>query len=136
MKKITLDFTAIQQAITQRMTPHAAFVYLLGSVGTDRFREDSDIDIAFFPLSGFDLGGLLDLKIELEVDLDREVDLISLKGIDPIFGRQVVETGRLLFATDSGCLLSWKADQLSRYPDFKRSREVIEKNLLKRKKYV
>jgi len=59
-----------------------------------------------------------------------------LNTIDIIYGIQVVDTGRLLLNKNPGLLLDWKAKQLSRYPDFKASRAIIEKNILNRKKYV
>ena len=73
---------------------------------------------------------------ELQDRFARDVDLISLNDVDVIYGMQVMEKGRLLLNHNSGLLLSWKSEQLSRYPDFKASRAIIEKNILTRKKYV
>ena len=72
----------------------------------------------------------------LEEKFGHNVDLISLNNIDIIYGIQVVDTGRLLFNNNAGLMLEWKTMQLSRYPDFKVSRAIIEENILNRKKYV
>jgi proline dehydrogenase len=73
---------------------------------------------------------------ELEEKLGHDIDLISLNNIDVIYGIQVIDTGRLLVNTNPGLMLEWKVKQLSRYPDFKASRAIIENNILNRKKYV
>ncbi len=113
------------------------FCFLLGSAGTPRFRQDSDIDIAVFWKNGeVDFNTKLDVMNALEENLGHDIDLISLNEIDVIYGIQVVDTGRMLINNNPGLMLDWKARQLSRYPDFKASREIIEKNILNRKKYV
>lgn len=126
----------IIEKIIQKLSPIAEFIYLLGSYGTPRFHQESDIDIAFYPKSPSELLPLFQLKMDLESELNRDIDLVSLHEIDPIFARQVLETGRILWTKDPELYLAWKVKQLSLYPDFKRSREIIEKNLLRRRKYV
>lgn len=132
---ITLE--KIKSAVNDTTGDLSEFCFLLGSAATPRFRQDSDIDIAvFWKKDSIDF----DLKIktinELEDRLGHEIDLITLNNIDVIYGIQVVNTGRLLVNNNPGLLLDWKSQQLSRYPDFKTSRSIIEKNILNRKKYV
>ena len=112
------------------------FVFLLGSAGTPKFQTESDIDIAVHwkKIPPFD--EVRKIQGQLEEIFERSVDLVSLNETDLIFGRQVLETGRLLIRNEPGSLLQWKMDQLGRYPDFKMAREIIEKNILKRKRYV
>lgn len=118
------------------LSPHCEFGFLMGSYGTDRFHKESDIDLAVF----FKKATLSEEKrncwLELEKIFSREVDLVELNAIDPIFGHQVLETGRLLFSGNPGLLLQWKATQTSLYIDFKMDRAIVEKNMLNRKKYV
>lgn len=121
--------------IVKILSPFAEFAYLMGSAETPRFRKESDVDLAFFPKGEMSREQIQDLWVQLEKALERDVDLVSLKNIDPIFGRQVLEAGRVILVNNPTAHLIWKAHQLSIYPDFKRSREVIEKNLLVRKKY-
>jgi predicted nucleotidyltransferase len=124
------------EILNRVLEPHCRFAYLLGSVGTPRFTPASDIDVAAFFNSPPTLTELAGWISELENELHRDVDLVALNDIDSIFARQVMETGRILFCLDAGELLNWKAKQLSFYADFKKSREIIEKSLLNRKKYV
>lgn len=125
----------ILKAVDETLKEDCAFVYLLGSAGTERFRDDSDIDLAAFFKTHSGLATLFEKSLQLEKKLQREVQLVALNTVDPIFGRQVLETGRLLFSTDPGSLLQWKTHQMSIYPDFKFSRAIIEKALLNRKRY-
>jgi predicted nucleotidyltransferase len=118
------------------LADNCEFAYLLGTADTERFRDDSDIDFAIYPKVAVTKEILAKLKLALEDEFSRDVDLVSLIGVDLIFGRQVIETGRLLFSQNPEIHLRWVAEQLSQYPDFKFSRKVIEDNLLTRKKYV
>lgn len=135
--KMEVDLKKIQLSLEQVLDEHAEFCFLLGSAATPRFRQDSDIDIAIF-WKDDDVKFEFKLKLinELEEKLGHDIDLITLNNIDVIYGIQVIDTGRLLINNNPGLLLQWKAVQLSRYPDFKASRSIIEKNILNRKKYV
>ena len=132
-----LAFDKIQSIVDQTIGNLSVFCFLLGSAATPRFRQDSGIDIAVYWRDGkidFDLK--LKIMNDLEDKLGHDIDLISLNNIDVIYGIQVVDTGRLLVNNNPGLMLEWKAKQLSRYPDFKASRAIIENNILNRKKYV
>lgn len=124
----------ILQAISL-LKPHSVFVYLLGSYGTPRFHKESDIDFAFFSKKELDFENHIQLKTQLEDIFQREVDLVSLNKIDPIFARQVIETGRVLFCEEPSAIPQWIAEQNSKYIDFKLDRKKIEENLLKKKSY-
>lgn len=128
-------YQLVLDAINNNIKPLARFAYIMGSVGTSRFHSKSDIDIAVYFNPPLDTRSHLDLGYQLEDILHREVQIVPLNDIDPIFARQVLETGRLAFCQDPGLLLDWKAQHMSKYLDFKRSREVIEKSLMNRKKY-
>ncbi len=132
-----ITFEEIQKIVCETIGKHCEFSFLLGSAATPRFRHDSDIDIGvYWKNSEIDFNFKLSLQNELENKLGHHIDLISLNKIDVIYGIQVLETGRLILNNQSSLLVKWKADQLSRYPDFKSSRQIIEKNILNRKKYV
>ena len=137
MSHSIINFEKIQSNLIETIGDLSDFCFLLGSAATPRFRQDSDIDIAVYWKNG-EIDFNLRLKIinELEDKLGHDIDLISLNNIDVIYGIQVVDTGRLLINNNPGLILEWKARQLSRYPDFKASRAIIEKNILNRKKYV
>jgi predicted nucleotidyltransferase len=121
--------------IKKLIEPHAEFAFLMGSFGTPRFNDQSDLDLAVYFSNKVDWNWRAKLSSQLMDIVGRDVDLVDLRDTDPIFARQVLETGRLLFCKDSGLLVSWKATQMSKYIDLKMGRAEIEKQLLTRKKF-
>ncbi len=137
MNHSEITFEKIQSILIETIGNLSDFCFLLGSAGTARFRHDSDIDIAvYWKNADVDFNEKMKIVNALENKLGHDIDLISLNNIDVIYGIQVVDTGRLLINNNAGLMLEWKAKQLSRYPDFKASRAIIEENILNRKKYV
>ncbi len=134
--KNVLTIEDLQSFVRTVFDDSAHFVFLLGSFGTPRFRPESDVDLAVFFKNDPSHENLMEYLSKLENALGRDCDLLKLNAVDPIYARQVLDTGRELFVKDRSSLNLWKADQFSRYPDFKRSRKVIEDNLLNRKRYV
>ncbi len=126
----------IQSVVSKVFNQDFFFVILLGSADTDRFHIESDIDLAVYFKHPIEFKQLVQYQSLLSEKFDREVDLVDLNRIDPIFARQVLETGREVEIADRSFYNLWKAQQLSVYPDFKANRKVIEENLLTRKKYV
>ncbi len=57
---------------------------LFGSVLTDRFGPDSDVDVmvSFAPNSGWGLFELVDMTDELKEIIGREVDLVTRRSIE------------------------------------------------------
>lgn len=133
-----LDESSVIHIANAVLQGYCDFIYLLGSAGTSRFHEKSDIDIAVYWSKIPEFQKIADLITQLETAFARDVDLVGLNQTDPIFARQVLETGRLIFVNpkQKGVLLNWQMEKLSEYPDFKYSRRGIEDNILKRKKYV
>ena len=139
-----LTFSQIEATTKQILGEYALFCFLLGSAATPRFNKESDIDLAVFwnpsiinsDINDVDFKLKLTILNKLEEAFLHDIDLVSINNIDVIYGIQVISTGRILINNDPGKLLEWRAHQLSRYPDFKTSRSIIEKNILNRKKYV
>ena len=77
-------------------------LYAFGSVTTDRFTEDSDMDFLVefnrdSPNGAFDQ--FMGLKMALEVELGRSVDLLTLKPFrNPLFQQEVDRTKVLVYA--------------------------------------
>ncbi len=80
---------------------HVERLYAFGSVLTDRFRPDSDVDlIAAFNDEAVDdiFITFFDLKDELEDLLKRPVDLMAEQPIrNPILRRSIESTKRLIY---------------------------------------
>ncbi len=136
VKTKALTSELVKNAIEVALKGKYHFALLLGSVGTDRFHNESDVDIAVYFKKEFSHEELSKFSVQLEEQFDRDCDLIQLNKVDPIYARQALTTGRELSVIDRSFFNLWKAEQLSKYPDFKKSRKIIEENLLKRKKYV
>ncbi|HPI40707.1 MAG TPA: nucleotidyltransferase domain-containing protein [Pseudobdellovibrionaceae bacterium] len=124
-----------REYLIKELFPYCDFFYILGSYGTSRFNEkESDIDIAAHFKKEVTFEQERKLLFSLSDHFDRDVDLVNLRTSDPIFIRQVLETGHLMFVENPAEHHLWVATKLSQYIDFKIDRSIIEKNLLKRKK--
>jgi len=137
MDKIEINEETIRESlISSPLSNRIIFAYLLGSAGTPRFNSESDIDLAIYWREIPSLDEQFAVKGAIEERFCRELDWVTINNTDPIFARQLLETGRLLICNDLGFHLNWKTNELSRYPDFKFSRKIIEDNILIRKKHV
>lgn len=126
----------IRLSVERHLTAKARFVYLLGSAGSARFTAESDIDLAASFIKPAAFEEMAELRAAIESDLGKDADLTDLNAADPIYGRQVLETGRLIVNNDPEERLKWEVRQLGFYPDLKFSRKGIEAALLTRKKYA
>lgn len=115
-----------------------AVVY--GSFAVGRETEDSDIDIAIFRKGESDIKdyfhdyGRLAGNFE-EIFPGRRIDLVPLRGLDPLFFHQIMSKGALLYG-DPRLFQSIKVRAFMRYMDAK---PLFKNELLlvqKRQKYL
>ena len=101
--------------------------YLHGSILTDHFRNDSDIDIALFlkPGTGMNTMKLLVLTGELSSLLGREVHLGIVSNKFLIFAKEVLAKGNPLFIKDKGYHDLYVATLLSMYAEQKERQKEI-----------
>lgn len=76
-------------------------LYSFGSVNTDQFKEDSDVDL-LVEFKEIDLeeyaDNYLDMCYDLEAVLDREVDLVTTRSVkNPIFKKEIDATKALIY---------------------------------------
>lgn len=76
-------------------------VVLFGSVAKNRANQDSDVDLAVLADSKFGLRKELELRHELEILFEREVDLVFLFNAGPLLLGQIAKDGKLLFGKKS-----------------------------------
>lgn len=80
---------------------HVANLYAFGSVLTDKFRADSDIDflVEFEDLIPEDYAdNYFDLCDDLEQLFQRKIDLVTLRSVkNPYFKNQVMKTRELIY---------------------------------------
>ena len=77
-------------------------LYAFGSVVSDSFSEESDIDLLVTFEQGYEFGAFaqyFDFKEKLEAILNRPVDLVCYQAIrNTVFKHEVDNTKRLLYA--------------------------------------
>lgn len=132
-----MDKSEIVRLLVDLLQDKADFALLFGSYAKENniVRDDSDIDCAafFYPKFVTDYS-YLEIAEEFQLVYGRKLDLICLNTADIIISMQVVVTGEVLFASSNEQLNRYRAQILSRYIDFKRSRKIIEENILVRPK--
>lgn len=110
------------------------FGYVFGSYGMGRPSPLSDVDIAFYVLSGKDgfekkLALMEEITSILKTD---EVDIVILNKAPLVLCYQVLKTGRLLFSKDERLRLDFINKVYNIYCDTEPLRKSAEANLLKR----
>ena len=95
---INRDFLPYMPIVIQILKDHnVKSAYLFGSVLTDRFNKDSDVDflVDYVPIDDPVAFGdnIWDLRFALEDGLHREIDLINEKNLtNPYFIQELNET--------------------------------------------
>jgi len=86
-------------ALCQRY--HVRELALFGSVLRDDFRDDSDVDVLveFEPEAPIGLLDYIALQEELAVLLQRNVDLVSKRGLKRVIRDRVLASSRVVYAT-------------------------------------
>jgi predicted nucleotidyltransferase len=118
-------------AILARELAGAQCAFLFGSSETRSFAEESDVDVAVLLPGTLDLSARLALKGSLETMLGRSVDLVDLRGADPILAFQVLRFGRPVVMRDRKAYEAFVARTLSDYADLKLDRRPVEVALLR-----
>lgn len=73
---------------------------VFGSVLSDAFRDDSDVDVlvSFAPDARIGFFELSRLQRELEALFGRAVDVVSLRGLNPLIREDVLDSSMTLYA--------------------------------------
>jgi predicted nucleotidyltransferase len=97
--------------------PSLDLAILFGSMAAGRARPHSDIDIAVYPRQPLDHSALQDLSDRIALATGRPVDLVDLSRSEGTLLRQILRTGKVLFAKRPGILgtlherlLVWQED--------------------------
>ncbi|MBD3321854.1 MAG: hypothetical protein GF350_12230 [Chitinivibrionales bacterium] len=129
------------ESIVSRIEPilknQVEFALLFGSVLTENFAGESDIDCAaYFKEPPGSFSDRAQLTLDLEDALQKKVDFIFLNSADTIITMQVLANGELIINNDPGEFVVYKAQKISEYIDFKRSRKIIEDSMLNGRIYA
>jgi predicted nucleotidyltransferase len=115
----------------------AEFALLFGSITNDNFNIESDIDIAVYFNSEFNIKEKkAGIRREIINSFDRDIDLIILNDADIIITMQVLANGNIIINENNSNFVLFKAKKISEYLDFKISRKIIEDNMLNGRIYA
>ena len=118
------------RAVLAKELAGAQFVLLYGSFGTPYFTDDSDLDIAVQFPARLELSSLLNICASLEAATGRKIDLVDLRGADPVLAMQALRAGRPLLINDARAYGQFGMRTLSDYMDLKIDRRDIEQGLM------
>ena len=92
--------------------------YCFGSQVDPRRRNPRDVDIAVLPSETLSLRRMLELRsVITDVLATDAVDLVDLHQAGPVLKRQVIKSGRLLFARDQTLVNRFELCVLREYQD-------------------
>ena len=90
---------------------------VFGSGASGKFRPDSDIDVAVYPVTPMNQNKRQQIADNIAAATGRSVDLIDLSTANGALLRQILRTGLLLFSKNPGILgilsermLDWQED--------------------------
>jgi predicted nucleotidyltransferase len=104
----------------------ARFAYVFGSILTEAFGDESDVDVAVDFGAPLTATGRLALSGTLAVALGRDVDIVDLRAADPVIKMQVLRYGHLLVEGDQASRYAFEMTALSEYMDLKLDRAPVE----------
>jgi predicted nucleotidyltransferase len=102
------------------------FAYVFGSVLTEAFNAESDVDVAVDCGRRLGFEEVDDLRRRCAEATGRDVDLVDLFAADPIIRMQVLRYGETIVVNDRVALAVFAMRAVSEYLDFKIDRRGIE----------
>jgi len=78
-------------------------IVVFGSVLTEEFNEESDVDIAVLGKGSFSLDDILEIELFLERFLEREIDVVDLKSktLDIFVKISILNSCEIIYSTDN-----------------------------------
>ncbi len=92
-------------------------ILVFGSVITDEFNEESDVDIAILGKSKLRLTEILRLESFLEDLLERSIDVVDLKSenLDVFIKINILNNGEMIYSKDNNMSLEYLKEELDWY---------------------
>jgi predicted nucleotidyltransferase len=127
------DFIATVAKLLHRVLEERsdiAAAYLLGSAQTGKMRSDSDIDIALLPVQGqqITLPARLELAAQLEVQLNRVIDIGVISAHNLVYASEAIINGRRIMTVQKDFTESTETLLLGSYITFRQDRKVVEES--------
>lgn len=82
-------------------------VLIFGSVITEEFNEESDVDIAILGKSKINIKDILQLELFLEDILERNIDVVDLRNtnLDIFIKINILNSGKIIYSIDNNKIL-------------------------------
>lgn len=106
-------------------------IYLYGSVLSEAFNEESDIDCAIYCNESDFKTALFDIKPEIEIILKRDLDLVNIKTANPDFATEIIANGKLIYTQDQLFKDQYEMRILSEYLTLEEDRAIVLENIYK-----
>ncbi|KKP65768.1 MAG: polymerase beta domain protein region protein [Candidatus Roizmanbacteria bacterium GW2011_GWA2_35_19] len=90
------DLNNIIEILQSYQVKKAAF---FGSYARGDYNNQSDVDILIELPKGMTLFGLVDLKIDLEKKLNKDVDLVTYRSIHPLLRERILNEQKVIYET-------------------------------------
>lgn len=124
------DIAAIVSQI-QEVVPDVQAIYIFGSYASGLENESSDLDLAFLAKAELTGVALYDLRQNLAVAVNCDVDLVQLRRAAPVLRNEIIQGGQVIFLDSEFDLPSHELYVISSFLDFqegtKSLREAIQK---------
>ena len=131
-KQIQVDIQLITDHVSHVIAerPDVAAAYLLGSAITGNLRDDSDIDLALLPAEGQDipLQTCLELAAQIEVRLNRTVDIGVITAKNLIYASEAILTGYRIVTLQKDYTAAVETRLLGCYFTFREDRREVEES--------
>lgn len=75
-------------------------VYLYGSILTEYYNDESDIDIAILLDKKIDFSELFEMNSILSKELNDNTDLVQLDAVSTVLQMQIIQNGMRIFCSD------------------------------------
>ena len=107
-------------------------VYIFGSFNTERFNQNSDLDLALIYSQELDKFKRFDLKLELMAELEKliglEVDIVDFENVDPKLKHQILD-GKLIDCSDPARRVELEKRAILNYIDMRKFYKINDQNL-------
>ena len=121
--------TIVQTALAHY--PDVQAVYLFGSFGTGEERPDSDVDVGLLLPPGATRQHATLMRtpchLALEALLEKSVDLVSLRRVETVFQKEIIQSNRRIYCADDYAADEFEMVAMSLYQKLNEERrEILE----------
>lgn len=125
----------LQQGIVKTISdrlPLTTAIYLYGSVVTEMFRADSDVDIAVLILEPLTVDDVIYFKNNLGLLLRRDIDLLDMRRASVEMAFSVLRSSIQIFSADLLLVGLYETALMSMWSDLQIDRRGIVEDIAKR----